>query len=193
MVMELQSTNKFLIDFFLPLTLLVTVWRFDCSAWVGTWETSCKRYYTKGKRGRLTWMKERNRLRVATQTARRRQIRSSAALPLLFTPSLSLSLYIYIYSFHAPFCSGLGYLFIFRLSFSFLSFSSHFSSPLHEEEEETRNQFPALQCHPCALRIGNLALLKLACASSSLRLPFLVSRAPLLDCCPPNLLRANGN
>jgi hypothetical protein len=160
---------------------------------LGLGDESCKRYYTKGKRGRLTWMKERNRLRVATQTARRRQIRSSAALPLLFTPSLSLSLYIYIYSFHAPFCSGLGYLFIFRLSFSFLSFSSHFSSPLHEEEEETRNQFPALQCHPCALRIGNLALLKLACASSSLRLPFLVSRAPLLDCCPPNLLRANGN
>jgi hypothetical protein len=118
MVMELQSTNKFLIDFFLPLTLLVTVWRFDCSAWVGTWETSCKRYYTKGKRGRLTWMKERNRLRVATQTARRRQIRSSAALPLLFTPSLSLSIYIF-FSCAVLFWSRI---FIYFSPFFFLSF-----------------------------------------------------------------------
>lgn len=101
-------------------------------------------------------MKERNRLRVATQTARRRQIGSSAVLPLLFTPSLS--------SFHAPFCSALGCLFIyFSLSF-FLSFSSHFSSPLHEEEGRNQEPVPCIAVPPRALRIGNLALLKLACA-----------------------------
>lgn len=67
-------------------------------------------------------------------------------------------------SFHAPFCSALGCLFIyFSLSF-FLSFSSHFSSPLHEEEGRNQEPVPCIAVPPRALRIGNLALLKLACA-----------------------------
>lgn len=107
-------------------------------------------------------MKERNRLRVATQTARRRQIGSSAVLPLLFTPSLS--------SFHAPFCSALGYLlFIFRFLTFFLFPLT--SLPLCMKKKKKPGT-SSLHCSATrALRIGNLALLKLACASSSLRSP----------------------
>jgi len=113
------------------------------------WETTCNCKHHQA------WMRDEYGCRkkpLATQAARQRQIRSSAASLFTLSPSL-------FFSCSVLFCSALvGYWFFCRFFFGSLLY------PLYEEEEdddETRNQFPALQCHPCIADLQCLCPLSL--------------------------------